>query len=230
MELGEAQAALNSIIGYPGTVAIPNNNIKERVLVYLIRTKCDAPFRLLINLRADQDQRLRWFRAWAEDPPAGYPAGHHQEFGVEFEEQRQRERYRVEAAQREESMRAAFGAEMAKEEKEREEGRQRMLRSVKLSDVKMKCTGNCSTRSLDFIVTNVSQEPIAEISFGWMLPSSQMKACPSNLATKEKRRLVLQPGEKAPVNIFIFNAPENSDGKYCLGVTNVNRDFFPWER
>jgi hypothetical protein len=228
--LEEAHASLSLIIGEPGEIAIANDNIKERVLVYWIRSKCDAPFRLLINLRADQDQRLRWFRTWAKDPPAGYLAGLHQEFSVEFEEQRQRERYRAEAAQREERAQAAINAETVKQEKEREEWHQKMLHSVKLSDVKMKCNGNCSTRSLDFVVTNVSQEPIAEISIGWMIPSSQMKACPSNLATKEKRRLILQPGEKAPLNIFIFNAPENNDGRYCLSVTNVDKNFFPWER
>jgi len=226
--LEEAQAALSLIIGYQGTIEVASDNIKERVLVHSISTKCDASFYFLINLRADQDQRLRWFRIWAEDPPSGYSAGRHQEFSVEFEEQRQQERYRAEAAKREEILQAAINAEMAKQEREREEARQMTLRSVKISDVKMKCLlGNCSIRSLDFLVTNVSQEPINEISFGWMLPSSQMKACPSKLAIKETKRLLLQPGEKTPLSISILNAPENNDGRYCLSVTNVDKNVFP---
>jgi hypothetical protein len=227
LSLENAQAALSLIIARPGTITIPKDSIKDRVLVTSIDTICDAPFDFLINVREGPDKNLRWFRIWAEDAPAGYPAGLHQEFSSDFEAQREQERFRAEAAKRDEEFRAS----MAKQEQEREEQRQMLLRRVKISNVKMKCmgAGSCSARTLAFVVTNVSQQPIKGISFGWMLPSPQMTECPAKLATKEKSLLVLQPGEKAPQTIYIFNAPENSDARYCLSVTAVESPY-PWER
>jgi hypothetical protein len=218
---------LSLIIGHQGTIAIPKDSIKDRVLITSIDTICDAPFHFLINVREGPDKKLRWVRTWAEDPPSGYPENLHQEFGAEFEAQREQERFRAEAAKRDE----AFKAMMAKQEQEREEQRQKSLRSIKISDVKMKCmaVGFCSTRILEFVVTNVSQQPIKRISFGWMLPSPQMTECPAKLATKEENLLVLQPGEKAPQRIYIYNAPENGDARYCLSVTDVGTPL-PWER
>jgi hypothetical protein len=126
---------------------------------------------------------LRWFRTFAEDPPAGYPASIHQEFGAEFEAQREQERFRAETAKRDEESKAIW----AKREQEREELHQKSLRSVKISDAKMKCSGkgSCSMRTLEFVVTNVSQQPIKHISFGWMFLSPQMTECPAKLTTKE---------------------------------------------
>jgi hypothetical protein len=211
--LEEAQAVLSLITGYQGEIAIPKDSIKDRVLINSINTKCDAPFYFLINVREGADKKLRWFRTVAKDPPAGYPAGFHHEFGAEFEEQR-------EQAKRDEDSRAF----MEKIEQEREEQRQRLLRSVKISNAKMKCfgTGSCSMRTLEFVVTNVSQQPVKQISFGWMFLSPQMTECPAKLATKETNyQLVLQPGEKAPQSLYISNAPENGDARFCLSVTEI---------
>jgi hypothetical protein len=116
---------------------------------------------------------------------------------------------------------------VAKEEQAREERHQMLLRRIKISNVKIKCVAtDCSLRSLDFLVTNVSQQPVKEISFGWMLLSPQMTACPAQLATKNKEYLVLQPSETAPLSISIRNAPSDAT-KYCLRVTDVDSPI--WE-
>jgi hypothetical protein len=51
LTLEEAQAALKLIIGRQGTISIPKDSIKDRVLVTSIDTICDAPFDFLINVR-----------------------------------------------------------------------------------------------------------------------------------------------------------------------------------
>jgi hypothetical protein len=217
--LEAAQAALDPIIGREGRIGVPDDDIKDRVLVYSIGTKCDSPFHFLINVRAGPDQKLRWLRTWAEDPPAGYKAEYHSEFSVNFDAQRAEERSRAESAKREEEWRAAE----AKAEKEREE---MMTRIIKISDVKMTCLGTCAFRELDFVVTNISQQPIKDISFGWMLPPPQMTACPAKLATKETKYLVLQPGEKASLSISIGDAPGQGYTRYCLRVTYIGNLLF----
>jgi hypothetical protein len=99
--LEEAQAALTPIIGGEGQIQVATDNIKDRALVYSIRTKCDSPSHFLINIRAGPDQKLRWLGTWAEDPPAGYKAGLHSEFSVDFDAQRAQERSRAQQAERE---------------------------------------------------------------------------------------------------------------------------------
>jgi hypothetical protein len=117
LTLEEAQAALKLIIGRQGTISIPKDSIKDRVLATSIDTICDAPFDFLINVREGPDKNLRWVRTWAEDPPAGYPANLHQEFSTDFEAQREQERFRAEAAKRDEDLKDI----MAKQEQERDE-------------------------------------------------------------------------------------------------------------
>lgn len=224
--LEDAQTTLASIVGIQGEITIPKDSIKEHVLVTGIDTRCDATFHFLINVREGSDKRLRWLRTWAVDAPPGYQAELHREFSAEFEELRDQERMRAEAAKFQEDLKAR----MAKEEQEREEQRQKLLRSVKISNVKMKCSGTCSFRTLEFVVTNISQRPVKRVSFGWMFLPPQMTECPAVLATKETEyMMVLQPGEKATRSIIISDAPENPDAKYCIRVTDLEVNY-PWER
>jgi hypothetical protein len=218
--LEEAKSALSIVLGDEGTIQIADDNIKDRVLITAIYTKCDATFHFLINVREGSDKKLRWFRTSAEDAPVGYQAGIHREYGTEFEAQREQVQFRAETAKRDEELKATW----ARQEQEREEQRQKLLRSAKISNAKMKCfgTASCSMRTLEFVVTNVSPQPIKHISFGWMFLSPPMTECPAKLATKEtKYQLVLQPGEKAAQSIVISGAPENADAKYCLSVTEI---------
>ena len=140
--LEEVQAALSPILGDQGEIDVPHDNIKDRVLIYSINTKCNASFHFLINVRAGPDQKLRWLRTWAIDPPAGYPENIHQEFSVDFEHQRQEERYRTESNKGDKGdkdMQAEIQASMAKEEQAREERHQMLLRNIKISNLKIKC-------------------------------------------------------------------------------------------
>ena len=228
--LEEAQVALNLIIRQQGEITIPKDSIKDRVLVNSIDTKCDAPFHFLINVREGPDKKLRWIRTWAVDAPAGYPDNFHKEFGAEFEAQREHERSRAEAEKRDEEFKVMVAKQEEQRQKDVEEQHQKLLRSVKISDVKMKCvTADCSIRTLEFVVTNISKQPVKSVSFGWMLPSSQMTECPAKLATKDVKRQVLQPGERAPQSLYIYDAPEKVGARYCLSVTDVEFPY-PWER
>lgn len=133
---------------------------------------------------------------------------------MEYEEERVLEQNRAEAAKRE----AATQAEIAKAHQQREA----MLHAIKITNARIKCLGSCSFRTLEFVVTNTSQNPINGISFGWMIPPPQMRSCLDKLATKERRPLVLQPGETAPMSIYITDAPDQDNSRFCLVVTEVN--------
>lgn len=223
--LEEAQTALGQAIGYKGEIHIPNDDIKERVLVFSIRTKCNSQFHFLINLRAGQDGSFRWYRTWAQYPPAGYKGELHSEYSIEFEEQRRLEASRAEAAKSAE----AFQAMMAKSREDLEEKKRQYLRGIKITNAQLRCEFDCAWRVLEFNVTNESGRPVGEVSFGWMLPR-EGTGCPSNLASKGSLRRVLQPGETVRHKIqFDREESANSGALYCLRVTEV-RAPYDWER
>ena len=216
--LDEAKIALTTITGQSGEIQIPDDSIRERVLVNSIETKCDADFRLLINVREGADKKLRWLRMAAKNAPTGYPSGVHEEFGNEFDEARERERWRL-AREKDER---EFKAQMAAQDSER----QNLLRSVKISGINMDCgsaAGSCSMRSIGFLLTNVSQQPVKDIAFGWLFLSPQMTECPAAIATKQTLYMqVLQPGEKSRQSIFVVDAPENREAKFCIRITGLS--------
>jgi hypothetical protein len=86
MKLEEVKALVDKLAGSIGELASPQDDIKEQVLVYVLPTGCEAAFHFLVNVRADNPGALRWFRVWAQDTPAGYPAGLHAEFSTGFEQ------------------------------------------------------------------------------------------------------------------------------------------------
>jgi hypothetical protein len=53
-------------------IAPAQDNIRERVLIANLRTKCDSDFHFLINVRASADGSVSWFRAWPQSAPQGY--------------------------------------------------------------------------------------------------------------------------------------------------------------
>lgn len=89
MTLEEAKAVTDKATGSVGHIVPPEKDIKERVLIYSLRTQCDSKFYLLVNVRADEKGALRWLRVWAKDPPEGYSDGLHDEFSTDFEAHRQ---------------------------------------------------------------------------------------------------------------------------------------------
>jgi hypothetical protein len=102
------------------------------------------------------------------------------------------------------------------------------VRDIEISNVKMRCIGSCSSRILEFDVKNVSDAPVGEVSYGWMLPPPDMKECPANLATNASLNRVVQPGETVRDTIML-NVPEGAAARYCLRVTAV-RAPQPWQR
>lgn len=52
--------------------AISKDNIREKVLILSISTKCNSKFQFLINIRLDKDGYVKWYKAWIENPPKGY--------------------------------------------------------------------------------------------------------------------------------------------------------------
>jgi hypothetical protein len=216
LTLEEAKDALSSITGQPGQIQIASDSIRERVLVSSIETKCDADFHFLINVREGVGKKLRWLRVAAQNPPVGYQSGIHGEFGSDFDE----ERARVERRRFEED----YKANLAKQEREREEQRRMLLRNVKVSDIRMDCGpagSSCAFRGIEFTLTNTSQQPVKDISFGWMFLTSQMTECPAAIATKQTLYMqVLQPGEKLRQKIYVTDAPESRDARFCIRVTD----------
>jgi len=48
------------------------DNIREKVLIGTIASKCNTAFHFLLNIRLDERNNVMWFRAWSETPPTGY--------------------------------------------------------------------------------------------------------------------------------------------------------------
>lgn len=64
-----------------------DDDITQKVLVYSVPTNCSSPFNLLVNIRADQDGNLLWFRVWSRNPPPelGYPQDLVAKFTVDYD-------------------------------------------------------------------------------------------------------------------------------------------------
>ncbi|MCA1437005.1 hypothetical protein I6F33_29075 [Bradyrhizobium sp. BRP20] len=221
--LEEVRAAVGLTLGKVGDIEIPDDDIKERVLITTIPTQCRSDFHFLVNVREGRDKKIRWLRVSAENAPAGYHPKLQSELGREFEAEREQQRIQAAQKKNEEEFRAHFA--------ELNESRQDLLQSVKVSDVRSLCdTKSCATRTLEFKITNVSKRPVVDVSFGWMFLPSKFAECPSELATNERGiGLVLQPGQTEKKTIYVFNAPETREARLCLKVTNLRRPY-SWER
>ena len=80
----------------------------------------------------------------------------------------------------------------------------------------------CSYRTVEFVLTNVSQDPVRDVGMGFMFLPAGVTQRPTKLATTEKYVAhVLQPGERATRSITLFSAPDNQDARYCLSVTEM---------
>ena len=95
--LEDVKEALTPILGY-AQIQMAHDDIKDRVLGYSIHTKCDAPFRLSINIRVGPDQKLRRFSVLAENAPAGDNDDYHERLSVDFDQQR-REQFTLSSQQ-----------------------------------------------------------------------------------------------------------------------------------
>jgi hypothetical protein len=220
--LEDAQKALRPVLSYDGTILVPDDNIKERVLIYRIPTKCDSSFYFLINLRTAPDGTLRYYRTWAKDAPVGYKGEYHQELSKEFEEDRKGLARLEEKAKLDESLRAAA----AKSEEER----RNVLRAIKISDARLGCSSStCTFRTIEFNLTNMSGKPVGAVSIGWMFLTPEMKACPTNLAPNQTFREVLQPGQTSHKAINLYDLSVPADGRFCLSVTSFDLSR-PWDR
>lgn len=82
--LGELQTKFSSTLGYETSIQPPENNIKERVLIARVDTKCPSKFYLLVNVRAQEDGQINFFNVWAENPPEGYSSGLHSELSTNY--------------------------------------------------------------------------------------------------------------------------------------------------
>jgi hypothetical protein len=124
--------------------------------------------------------------------------------------------------------RQKIDADLAQMEKDREEEHKKFLRSVKVSNIKMKCPSpnSCSFRTVEFVLTNVSQNPVRNVGMGFMFLPAGTTQCPAKLATTNQYvAQVLQPGERATKSFSLFDAPDNQDAKYCLGVTELTGSY-----
>ncbi|MET4605772.1 hypothetical protein ABIB90_005272 [Bradyrhizobium sp. JR4.1] len=226
--LEEVQAAVGLVLGKQGVIEIPDNDIRERVLITSIPTQCGTDFHFLINVREGKDKKLRWLRVSAENAPSGYPAKIHSELGNEFEEQREQESRRAEEAK----FQQRIQARMDEEERKAKEVRREFLKSVKISNVRLTCDkpDRCSIRTIEFKITNVSQKPVKDVSFGWLLLPTKTANCPDELATNQRSvGSVLQPGQSRAERIMILATPDDGDAKLCLKVTDL-RGLERWEQ
>jgi len=90
MKLEDVKTVTDKLTGYDGQIVPPQNDIKERVLIYKLSTHCDSTFNLLVNVRANDQGALKSLHVWAKNSPIGYAEGLHSEFSTEFEQDRAR--------------------------------------------------------------------------------------------------------------------------------------------
>jgi len=69
-------------------IQVTDSNIKENVLVYLLKPKCDSDFDFLINITDNEDRSLDTFRVWAQNAPLGYENGVKHKFYRDFNSER----------------------------------------------------------------------------------------------------------------------------------------------
>jgi hypothetical protein len=86
-KLGDVQSLLRE--KWPNnfySVQASENNIKEKVLIFKIKTTCDSEFHFLANIRADANDELQWYRVWIENAPKGYEVSYMKlnEWGIDF--------------------------------------------------------------------------------------------------------------------------------------------------
>lgn len=53
---------------------VPDDNIKEKVVVAKIATNCDSAFHYLINVRFSDAGVIKFFNVWPKNSPQGYKA------------------------------------------------------------------------------------------------------------------------------------------------------------
>ncbi len=53
-------------------IVAATDNIREKVIVSTIKTKCNSDFHFLINIRSDQNDQLLLYRYFAQNSPTGY--------------------------------------------------------------------------------------------------------------------------------------------------------------
>jgi len=95
-KLEDINEKLNNLL-YPNnefskyTKPIPSSdNIKEFVLVYDIKTNCKSDFHFLINMRANENGKIRFFNVWAKTDPDGYPSGFSKNVSTDYDEIRRK--------------------------------------------------------------------------------------------------------------------------------------------
>lgn len=217
MNLDEAQKALASVLNYEGQILPSKSNIKERVLVSSIRTKCNSEFYFLINVSAAESGQLRRISVWSEKAPVGYPSGLDSRYSVDFDSQRN-----VEAREAliEEMQRLADVAQA--ELKKREDS---VLKHVRIVQRSAKCTSfylsTCRTVEFSLAVSNLSKETIVGLGFGWNFPLVASDKCPSELSEKKVEDVRLGPGETAWVVINASDGPPTKDLNYCISLTGA---------
>jgi len=116
----ELKIALDESLGTTGVILPAKDNIKEKVLIYKVSTKCNSNFNFLINLRFNEAKEIIWLRTWAHNPPQGYQEGFHQELSYEANEDRKvylENKYKQEQTQQEnqEASRCNITLEKAKD-------------------------------------------------------------------------------------------------------------------
>lgn len=226
MQLNEVQAALTLVLGTPGENDPATDDIKERVVVHKISTKCNSAFHFLINVRADRQGELRWLRVWSHNAPTGYQSGLDQRYTNDFESQRLQEQYQ--RSVEEEAVKRAQEQRMREiAAKEFENRQQNALRSMTISNQTATCTyfavylgEACKTVRFDLAVTNGSREVITAVSFGWIFLQEPGARCPM-LSAKTTMNLRLQPGETTGMTFLAYDGPVSSTINYCLSATGV---------
>jgi len=72
LTINKAQEVIQGLDNsYKIDVGIPDDNFREKVLVFTVKPHCDSDFHYLINLRFDQTGLIRWFKVWSRVRPRG---------------------------------------------------------------------------------------------------------------------------------------------------------------
>ena len=84
----ELKISLDEVFGSAGVIRPAKDNIKEKVLIYNVSTKCDSNFYFLVNFRFNEAKEILWVKTWAHNTPQGYQEGLHEELSYDIDEDR----------------------------------------------------------------------------------------------------------------------------------------------
>ena len=190
---------------------IPDDGIKEKVFVAKLATSCVSNFYFLINIRFNEQHKVRWLRVWAENPPLGYERQSSisgswiARFSNEIEE------YQIKA-----SAAAEENARVTRQIQANLRDKNEALKSLSFVSFQAKKLDYWDEPEFEFVIKNGSSRVIKRLMFGWDFYQAKCDSKPSikmKYPAFDWETFVLAPGES---RLFTFGSKEKIPANFAF--------------